>query len=525
MSSSENVSSDRERAGEVTLAIRTGDRSTEIFVVDGAYRLAARGLGSLRASLPAGLYKVKLQCGAHVQEAFLELVPGQEALVGECPNARLERRDDGVELIASPLRFSSAVPLDHTRLTHEYQLAAAAEHSRKVHARLGQGSQIFLFARSWSSEESKARGTARTPPRLSLHDASDKLLLELERDGARDPGAADPWLACNVEVEPGVYRLRLTTPGHGALESAVVALPGWQLQVFFCQLFGQGQGPGERPSLASAASILRPMGRGFDPRDPDLRLTELARTSLRSRRLVLEPELLERVLHNDDDPMLSIYGGHLLLLREPPDLGLLRQVVTHLRGLLPPQPDVEALALAAGMEPVDPDVFGVPPMLSRSWPYIVKATAKRPDLVPRRSLAARVAERLYGEGTWLIWRQPEKPKDAPRPTPGETARVFAAPLGVPPPPEEGLARVLERLRRMDPARLEALEALDGLEGALASQLATALGTEEKLRKSGSRHRRVGPLTPEGLVRTLAVPMAALDAAARKLAARLEPVPA
>jgi hypothetical protein len=105
------------------------------------------------------------------------------------------------------------------------------------------------------------------------------------------------------------------------------------------------------------------------------------------------------------NPMLGIYGAHLLLLEGSVDVRLLRDVVGNLRRLLGIQhPDVEALALRAEGEP-PPLPFEHPPMLCRSWTLIVEASVSRPDLVTER-LAQRSAGQFQAEGPWHVARSP-----------------------------------------------------------------------------------------------------------------------
>src|ERR671932_900011 len=99
-----------QRAGDqVSLVVRTDDPESEIFVVDGQFRLAARGLGRLAASLDPGIYKVKVRTGTETREEHVVLRPEQREVV-----KAFER-----------LAFPSAAPLDDTAKTHEFHIAAA----------------------------------------------------------------------------------------------------------------------------------------------------------------------------------------------------------------------------------------------------------------------------------------------------------------------------------------------------------------------------------------------------------------
>jgi hypothetical protein len=149
----------------------------------------------------------------------------------------------------------------------------------------------------------------------------------------------------------------------------------------------------------------------FDPERPQSRLVELARQALASRRQVLSPRFREMLGQDLDDPMLGIFGGHLLLLDPEPDLELLRLVIGNVRGLLGQalHPDVEALALRLEPSAVT-YVFENPPMLRRSWTLVLEASVARPELVPVSSVASTVADRIWGEEPWLIWQRPPVPQ-------------------------------------------------------------------------------------------------------------------
>jgi hypothetical protein len=103
------------------------------------------------------------------------------------------------------------------------------------------------------------------------------------------------------------------------------------------------------------------------------------------------------------DPMLGIYGAHLLLLERDLDFSLFEQVVLTLRSMLGVRhPDVEALALGADIAQAS-QPFQQPPMLRRSWELLVNASVAQPSLVAE-PLASREPGRLLSEGPWHIWQ-------------------------------------------------------------------------------------------------------------------------
>jgi len=49
-------------------------------------------------------------------------------------------------------------------------------------------------------------------------------------------------------------------------------------------------------------------------------------------------------------------------------------------------------------------VYQAPPMLRSSWNILIDASAARPEIVRAGSLASYVGDRIWGDGTWLVWQ-------------------------------------------------------------------------------------------------------------------------
>ncbi len=210
-------------------------------------------------------------------------------------------------------------------------------------------------------------------------------------------------------MNPGLYRLRLSLPSGACQEHTLVACAGWQTQVFLLQRDHEGARLADLPK----ASVLMALGKGFQTGDAGLRQAELARLGLMNERKVLSSDVREMLEGKFANPMLGIYGAHLLLLENSPDLRLVRIVVNNLRSLLgDSHPDVEALALAVNGSPASS--FAVPPMLRRSWKLVVDATLERPDLVPADSVAARAAQNVCSEEPWFVWTTSTQTSGDPR---------------------------------------------------------------------------------------------------------------
>jgi len=381
---------DKPAAKKVTLTVQSADAEAEIFIVDGEFQLVARGVGRLEAEIEPGIYKVKCRTGAVTKE--------QLVLV----------KDEPVVVSLPRLSFSSPAPLAETAKTHEYHVEAARVESRNIHVRSGTGSWVFVFARDWTVTGNSARGW--NPAQwLSLHDEQGTRIADLDKAGVHNV-AGDPWAACNLEVGPGTYRLRLNLPAKNgqkqvSLEQAIVASPGWQTQVFLLQKpYGPEQG--DWAADLAGAAILLSRGLGFEPSRADFRQTELARLGLTNRRQLISEEILQMLRAKLENPMLGILGAHLLLLGSQIDQDLLGVAVQNLQILLEaPHPDVEAIALQLYRE--TSYAFRSPPMLRRSWSLLIEATTKQSTVIVPNSLAASIWDRLWAEEPWLLWAVPE----------------------------------------------------------------------------------------------------------------------
>src|SRR2546425_4937372 len=142
----------------------------------------------------------------------------------------------------------------------------------------------------------------------------------------------DNWSGCNIQLDPGAYRLRVQAGSVGRLEQIVVTSLSWQTQVFLLRReYGGDSPPVRRADLGNASVLMLRIGQGFHSKEAHLRQTELARHGLAHGRVVMQPDELNKMLWmKSDNPMLGIYGAHLLLLSQEPDRNLLRTVTANL---------------------------------------------------------------------------------------------------------------------------------------------------------------------------------------------------
>jgi hypothetical protein len=365
------------------LRVTSEDTAVLITILDREFAPVAEGLGEVELPLPAGLYEARFEAGSSVREQLISLAPGEQV-------RHVHQRR---------IAFATPAPLPDTLGEVPEQSRTAARVSRKVNRVLGQGGQLMVFARDLD-----LRGRSNPTHGLGLRGPAQQRVV-VAQDGVRGGGpqaACPPWAGCNYELDPGSWMLRSPTPAGGAVEQAVAVCRGWQTQVFLER--GRSRvGRTRRPDLANAAVLMAKPGAGFDPERADLRAAELARQGLRDRRFAIaEKELRAMLVGKPRNPMLAIYGAHLLIHRESPDRKLIRKVAHNLRELIGEHPDVRAIELWLGDQACGD--FAEPPMLKSSWWIVVDASAQRPELVPRGSFSAAISSAVLAGGPWLRWR-------------------------------------------------------------------------------------------------------------------------
>lgn len=405
----------------VELVVETGDVAAEVYVINANLHLVGRKYGeSVLFLISPGTYKIKVRTGQVTQERLVELNTR-----GDLPHKEF------FELQA----FASPIPLQNTLTTNESQSRAAHNHSLQYSEQLGTGSSLLFFLRCPTYIRLEESHQVLFPTEhyatqlvrgLTLHDFSGKLLVDFEEKATFSPKSELPWAVYSAQVVPGYYRLRLNTEDT-SFEQIIVACAGWQCQWF--ALPGDytdhdSSTPSEesvisQANLSSASLCYAPENLAFDPSSNAIRLIDITRMALLRNRLALSDDLLNEILHGKlENPMLGIFGAHLLLSGKldgtryadsslDERFVLIRTVVENLRSLLGnTHPDVEALALGVGLSTSD-TTFNCPPMLLRSWLLIMEMSASRPNLVPIESLAGRTATRLWAVEPWMVWSSPE----------------------------------------------------------------------------------------------------------------------
>lgn len=425
--------------------IAEADEGTEIFVIDGGFRRVASALKRMDADFPPGLYTVKFKRGGTLAEVDADLMPGSGPVEVHAPEMALS--------------FASAAPMEQTITSHEYQQAAAADISRMDPKQIsrGRGSWLFLFIRDLGVNR-----IGNPAEKMTLHDLRGREVIDFSRLGetGHDQDASGAtWYGCNIELAPGFYRLRVARHGLPGLEQSLILVKDWQLQVFLVRdpwlsavspnISGQTIASEVIVNLSAGSIFMVRPGHGFDPQDPSVRLTELARQGLTTGRIPLNKEDLMQMFGGKfENPMLGLFAAHLLLplleikssmtFQRPLDhemlkrnisiqmvLGgtidgivgphtrqrlrqLLEEVAGNLEGLLGKHPDVRAIRKElSGNENISTghEKSGPPPMLRRSWEALLRLDPGY-SLAKAGSIIERIADRIWSAGPWLVWEVP-----------------------------------------------------------------------------------------------------------------------
>lgn len=378
-----------ERATRVPLTVYADSPATEIFVIDGDFRKVDQGLGKLETKLKPGFYKLRFRAAWSQREEMVEV------------------SGDPVVVHAPPVEFPAAAPIAGTSTVHEYHEGPAAQLSREVHRRVGRGSELFVFSRDLDPGDPAA-----------AWQGVEILSMEGEAVAGLSDGKCDEkyaYAGLTMELDPGTYRLRVDTGGFGTYEMFVVTCPGWQTQVFgLAEEFVVRGETVRRMALRSASVLMSRLGMGFDPGSSRLRLAEQARMGLSAGRSVVSRGDLRSMIYGKyENPMLGIYGAHLMInTAHRVDHELLDTMKHNLLGLLGPHPDVLAFDLRRKSQaPPRGLTFPTPPMLRSSWDLIVHASRRRHSLVPAGSASDLLADGMLASEPWLLRRLPSAEVD------------------------------------------------------------------------------------------------------------------
>lgn len=398
-------------AADVELNLNCDNAAAEMLVVDSDFKLVAHGAPPLRTRIEPGIYALKAKIGAKTTERLEPIEPRAEPYAFELPAPR----------------FESPMPLDGTATSREDQRQAPDPFMRSGGPKIvlpggdGATSSLVLFVRdtAHSSGELTAeqRETyARSFEGFRLLDADGRQHVNFDTEAVKQ--LENGYLGAQVQLAAGPYVLAW---GHDEQQTclAINAVRGWALQVFLRLQPVGGDPLHMRPAFCDAAFALDRMDTGYSAAREDYRVMEAARIAMLGRRAVAGGQKMRALLTGRcTNPMLNLYGGHLLAAAPRQDFDLLAQVITNTAAALGPlYPDLVALAWAyesgtgkraAGFDTRPwPEILAVlegPPLLTPSWDLLLKcaeAASVAVDTLP----AFCVAGDLAVSGIVLTWER------------------------------------------------------------------------------------------------------------------------
>lgn len=364
-------------SGELQLSVTAHSPLAEIFVIDDQFALVDRSIGDLDCRVSPGVYKVK----AKLADATYE---------------RLILLDEDTSLdVSDELVMGSAVPIGPAAPAREPNLRPGRLPREQAARSITDidGAQVLLMTRA----DTRSSEVPAAPAAISLHRPDGTTIATLDPVGDPDLGGQSR----TIDVDPGAYLVRRRGRTGDVIEQSVYAVSGWQTQLFAIEA------PGDDAEIGSSRVSVLMAQHPFTPSDPELPLVEAARTALADERKVAS-DALAGLLEETDNPMLRLFGAHLMLIsrdarltqREGASAGRLSErtvaapvefdqdrfdlIVDRLATVLGPEhPDIVALRTQrSGQDLQALQPISAPPMLWRSWVLLITASNQAPELVP-----------------------------------------------------------------------------------------------------------------------------------------------
>jgi hypothetical protein len=387
------------------LFVDTETPGTEIMIIDSEGKVLDVGVQRMARELPPALYKIRYRVGNQVADQIFELPPG----IGQ------------FELKVPQLPILSAAPLSTVTEAQSPPGKFLEEVMRRPRMGASKPASIFIFIMSEEDSSSQSPVLLEPGAGLSVHTFTGEKVADLAT-----AETLNGCSACTIPVDPGNYLLRTQMALGKPIEQTLVAVKGWQTQLYVRMAPIQFEGrtdaaPGSPPTSSGLAPVIWQTDLGRSgvlmieepaqqaPTESDIRWTAAARQALAAGRSNAAPdrEMMTALLNGKfRNPMLGIYAGHLLAMQEKPDKDLLREIVDNVLKLVDNHPDVTSLMIPLADPRAREIVYNEPPMLRSSWSLILGASTFEYDLRAPQSYAARIAGSLWGSGPWLAWRMP-----------------------------------------------------------------------------------------------------------------------
>lgn len=393
----------------VQLRIEGANFFQEITVLDRRFRELASGFHRLTVDLEPGLYSVKFRLGDETAEQLVKVAPGAGSMFIDAPGIKFKG--------SLPLEQESSEFFDR-RVPHTEKLASGDA------IQIGSGALFFLFASGKLPENEGLQQNAgsRFQPFMgfALQDVEGNEIFDFGEIPAKDviEEGNQYFAGINLELDPGTYILCFDS-GPKLLYQTLILNDGWTTRLFL------EEGEYDRFNLMENTVFLQRKWDSYNSHSRDILPTALALENLRDSNpnlpLADEEILLSGKFQN---PILGVYWGHLATLSPKLRPRQLATVIRNTREMIPGHPDLMALALwlvnhhpevasdyLIRKEEILETGFQVPPMLRNSWDIILQESYSFPGLIPPDSLTAKVADKFWGSGPWLIWHTRVQPQE------------------------------------------------------------------------------------------------------------------
>ena len=409
---------------DILLTVSAADQASEVFVIDGQFKVLARGIQRVELRVPPGIYRAKVRVGNKQSEKLFSVEPS------EPDNHKL------VELDA--IEFSSPIPLERTSTSHEYHQQALRDETSVgpvPTANLGAGAALVIFLRDPSTlyfnlDAAGLETYAQNFRDFVLSDWDGQNCHKLDEVGRLD--ANQGYLILSASVNPGAYALSRPTSDGVRLYLPLVVPAGWSLQTFVMMEPAGDNALVRRANFDDAAMALERPNAMFSPNRPDLKILELARDALARGHNIIGERAMEQLLMGKlENPMMGIFAAHLLLLDKNPNLSLAETVVANTAALIGADyPDLLALSwklnyskyirTKEGQAELDAipllQRLKHPPLLQLSWHYLMQAYRSAPDEAAFDADLRRLSSRLISSSVWLSWTSFPTPVPERRPS-------------------------------------------------------------------------------------------------------------
>jgi len=396
---------------DILLTVLAADQASEVFVIDGQFKVLARGIQSVELRIPPGIYRAKVRVGNMQGEKLFSVEPSEPG------NHKLVQLD--------AIEFSSPIPLERTSTTHEYRQQALRDEMRVAPVptvNLGTGAGLVIFLRDPSTlysnlDAASLESYAKNFRGFLLSDWDGQNCHALDEIGMLD--ASHGYLMLSATVNPGAYALSRPSDNTERLSLPLVVPDNWSLQVFVTMDPAGHNALLLRANFNDAAMAFERPNAVFSPSRPDLNVLELARDALARGHNIIGDRSMEQLLAGKvENPMMGIFAAHLLLLDKNPNLSLAETVVANTATLIGADyPDLLALSwklnyskyvrTKEGQAELDAvPLLGrlkYPPLLQLSWHYLMQAYRSAPDEATFDAELRRLSGRLISSSVWLCW--------------------------------------------------------------------------------------------------------------------------